>query len=184
MSRQHGAGLLLLLTAATGLAACGGEDLASTGVLVDAVPIEHHEGAVCGMLVRDQSAPRAQVLHRDGTRSFVCSIGDLMAYLQAPSPHGEAHAIMVEVMDPGEDPMDIHTGPHPWVPAAEATYVLGIRRRGIMGEPVLAYRDRETAIAAVGETAGTIVGFDELEKWWLHLLEGEGGQNEPIGGSQ
>jgi len=164
--------VLLVLTVVAGIAACGGEDATSADALQGAVPIEHHEGAVCGMIVRDQSAPRAQVLHRDGTRSFVCSIGDLLAYLQAPSPHGEPTAIMVEVMDPSEDPMESHTGPHPWVPAAEASYVLGIPRRGIMGEPVLVYRDRATAAAAVEDSAATIVGFDGLERWWLELHEG------------
>ena len=173
----------LVLAAATTLAACGGEDLATADGLPTAVPIEHHEGAVCGMIVRDQSAPRAQVLHRDGTRSFLCSIGDLLAYLQAPSPHGEALAIMVEVMDPDEDPMETHTGPHPWVPAGEATYVLGVRRKGIMGEPVLVYRDRAAAEAAVGAAAAVIVGFDGLERWWNDLHDEATGDANPVGGS-
>lgn len=148
---------------------CGESDRPAGVQAPKAVPIEIHEGAVCGMIVRDQSAPRAQVLHRDGTRSFLCSIGDLLAYLQAPSPHGAPSSIMVEVMDPSEAPMESHVERHPWIDAVDAIYVVGIPRRGIMGAPVLVYRDPQSAAVVIEGTTGTALGFDELEQWWLDL---------------
>lgn len=158
---------------------CGSGEEGPAPLALEAFPIEHHEGAVCGMIVRDQSAPRGQVLHRDGTRSFVCSIGDLLAYLQAPSPHGAAATILVEVMDPDEDPMENHREPHPWVPAAEAVYVVGIPRRGIMGEPVLVYRDWHSAEQVTRGTSAALLDFKELEQRWRDRNNGDRGEGEP-----
>jgi nitrous oxide reductase accessory protein NosL len=78
-----------------------------------AAPLLDQEDAVCGMLVREQSAPRGQVVHRDGTRFFFCSLGDMLVHIGAPFPHGRPQAIFVEVLKPEEDPMQSHTGEHP-----------------------------------------------------------------------
>jgi len=134
------------------------------------VALTDQEDEVCGMLVREQSAPRSQVIHRDGTRFFFCSLGDMLVHLGAPSPHGRSEAVFVEVMDPGEDPMQTHTGEHPWVPAAEAVYVVGIARHGIMGEPVLVYADRPAAERVAGRSTGAqILDLAGLRDWWRAL---------------
>jgi len=137
-------------------------------VVIDPSPqaISNQEGAVCGMLVRDQSAPRAQLLHRDGERAFLCSIGDLLAYLEVPSPHGAPVAIQVEVMDPAEDPLLSHPDPHPWVAAEEAVYVVGVARERIMGRPVMVYRDVADAQRAAAGASARMLDFTELKRWW------------------
>ena len=56
-----------LLSIATAIAlstACGPRDDRSAADAHHATAIADHECAACGMLVRDQSAPRAQVVHR------------------------------------------------------------------------------------------------------------------------
>lgn len=131
------------------------------------IAIADQEDAVCGMLVREQSAPRAQVVHRDGERAFFCSIGDLLVYLDAPSPHGPVREIFVEVMDAGEDPAKHHTGPHPWHGARSATYVVGVERPAIMGEPVLAYADPAEARRVAEAHAGArVLEFEALLERW------------------
>jgi len=154
------------------LVACGEEPHADGGKPHEAALIQGQEGAVCGMIVRDQSAPRGQVLHRDGERAYLCSIGDLLAYLDVPSPHGKPELVLVEVMDPSEDPMEAHLGPHPWVPASEPFYVVGIPRRGIMGEPVLVYRTEEEAAQVTAGTSARTLRFDGLQLWWAGLEQG------------
>jgi nitrous oxide reductase accessory protein NosL len=151
------------------LMACGDEQAARGGLPTEALVIDDQEGAVCGMIVSDQSAPRGQVVHRDGHRAFLCSIGDLLAYLDVPSPHGAPEAVLVEVMDPGEDPMETHLGEHPWLPASEAVYVVGIPRRGIMGKPVLVYQSEEEAAQIMVGTEARALRFAELEDWWRSL---------------
>lgn len=167
---RHRIGLVAVLVLS--IAACGPAEEAGESVSVAPVAIDDQEGAVCGMLVRDQSAPRAQVIHRDGERSFLCSIGDLLAYLEVPSPSGEALEVLVEVMEPDEDPLASHPEPHPWMRAADAVYVIGIPRRGIMGEPVLVYVDIETAEQVTAGTSARIVDFAELQRWWAARDDG------------
>ena len=160
-----------IVGAALALAACGVDAPEHAAAPHEPVPIGSHEGAVCGMVVREQSAPRAQVAHRDGERAFLCSIGDLLAYLQVPSPHGAPEAVLVEAMDPAEDPLEIHLGEHPWIAAAEAYYVVGIPRRSIMGEPVLVYRSADEAAEVARRPGARVLRFAELERWWLELEE-------------
>mgnify|MGYP001825790677 CR=1 FL=1 len=147
------------------LVACGDATPERAPGAVGPEPIADHAGAVCGMLVRDQSAPRGQVRHRDGERAHLCSIGDLLAYLEAPSPHGRPEDVWVEVMDPEEDPWDVHPEAHPWVLAQDAIYVVGVRRRQIMGPPVLVYRDRPSAERVAG-SEGRVLAYPELVAWW------------------
>jgi nitrous oxide reductase accessory protein NosL len=150
------------------LLGCGPADEGDVEGRHQAVALDEQEDEVCGMLVREQSAPRSQVIHRDGSRFFFCSLGDMLVYLSAPSPHGRVEAVFVEVMDPGEDPMQSHTGVHPWVAAADAIYVVGIERPAIMGDPVLAYADRSQAERAMQAHRGAkMLDMAGLRDWWI-----------------
>jgi copper chaperone NosL len=147
--------------------ACGGEPATSAGSSAAGESLDDQECAVCGMLVRDQPAPRARIVHRDGTEVFTCSLGDLLVHLSVPSPHGHAATVRVEVLAPDEDPADRDRGAHAWVDADDASYVVGVERRGIMGPPVLAYAKRVDAERAASGHDGAHV-FDRagLEAWW------------------
>ena len=155
--------LLVLVLLAGG---CGDAPGAGGSIGLEPAALADQEGAVCGMIVRDQSAPRGQVMHRDGERSFLCSIGDLLAYLEAPSPHGAPARVLVEVLQPTQDPAESHTGAHPWITAEEGIYVVGIERKRIMGAPVLVYRDRAAAEQVIAGTSAKILSWDELGPWW------------------
>jgi copper chaperone NosL len=152
---------------ALSLLACTPADEGADGSTHEPIALSDQQGEVCGMFVREQSAPRSQILHSDGSRFFFCSIGDMLVHLGAPSPHGRAKAIFVEVLQPEQDPSQPHFGPHPWVPAADAFYVVGIDRPGIMGAPVLTYAARSEAEHVAAQHAGTQI-FDaaELREWW------------------
>lgn len=163
------AGTTAALTALALLACAAAEDGDAPGSH-QAVALAHQEDEVCGMLVREQPAPRGQVVHRDGSRFFFCSLGDMLVHLGAPSSHGRAEASFVEVLEPGEDPLQVRTGPQPWVSADDAIYVVGIERPGIMGEPVLAYADRSEAERVAEQHPGARV-LDQigLREWWRSL---------------
>jgi len=125
------------------------------------------EGAVCSMVVSEQPAPRAQVLHRDGTRLFLCGIADLLIHLDSPSPHGMPVEIYVEAMEIDEDPREISRGEHEWIRAESAIYRIGDERPPIiMGAPVMVYRDREEAGEAISHGPTVILEFEELQHWW------------------
>jgi nitrous oxide reductase accessory protein NosL len=168
MPRAHRATTAFLFAfALAGSSGCGPDEPSRSLASFDPVPIEAQEDPVCGMLVRNQSAPRAQVRHRDGTSLAFCSLGDLLVHLSAPSRHGEVIDTYVEVMHPDEDPMESHTGTHPWAPAADVFFVVGVARRGIMGPPILSYRDAATATAVVQTQPGAQrLDFEGLRRWW------------------
>ncbi len=152
------------------LLSCGPTDEGDIGLPHQAVALDDQEDEVCGMLVREQSAPRSQVVHRDGSRFFFCSLADMLVHLSAPSPHGRTESVFVEVMKPEEDPMRTHTGIHPWVPAEDAVYVIGIERRGVMGEPVLVYAGRSEAERAMqGHNGARMLNLSGLRDWWKDL---------------
>jgi nitrous oxide reductase accessory protein NosL len=122
------------------------------------------------MLVRAQAAPRGQVLHRDGTTLFLCSIGDLLVHLSAPSPHGRVVEVFVEVMEPLAELPEPRTGPHPWLPASQAVFVIGIERPNIMGESVLVYRDHAAAAEVTERNPEALaLDFEALQSWWQGL---------------
>ncbi len=148
--------MILLL----GLLACSSPQAAPASL--EPVEIGLAECAVCGMVVREQPAPRAQVLHRDGERAHLCSIGDLRAHLAAPSPHGKAQGVWVEALPTGIAPAELGSAPRPWQRAESAGYVLGVPRAGVMGEAVLSYASAEEALAEAARLSGRTASWAEL----------------------
>jgi copper chaperone NosL len=158
-----------LLLVAVLLCVVGCQDKASTSAAAaaSAVAIGDDECATCAMVVREQPAPRAQVVRRDGTRQMFCSIGDMLQSLQAPSPHGTAVATFVEVLDPEKDPSQTSAEPRPWALAQSASYVVGVPRKGVMGPPVLAYATRAQAEGVAKRRSGHTRDWDTLQKTLL-----------------
>jgi len=132
-------GALLLALACTG----GASD--AEAVNTAAAPHTTAQCDVCAMTVAEQPAPRGQVVYRDGARAHFCSLGELRAALQAPSPHGNAVATYVEALPDGFDPAANATAPLPWIPAEDAWYVFGTERPLVMGLPVLSFADEAAA---------------------------------------
>jgi nitrous oxide reductase accessory protein NosL len=143
-------------------AACSRGSSSAAEVDLHAEHIDGQECGACGMIVREQSAARAQLVHRDGTRHFFCSIGDLLAYLEAPSPHGAVRATYVETLDPVADPREFSVAPRPWVPAESAHFVTGVAKPRVMGRPVLVFETAEAASAAAKQYGGTVVPWRDL----------------------
>ncbi|MGE0324740.1 MAG: nitrous oxide reductase accessory protein NosL [Polyangiaceae bacterium] len=136
----------------------------SSSAAASAAPIDTAECAACGMVVREQPAPRAQLVHRDGTRAYFCSIGDLTQYLLAPSAHGNPEHIFVEVLASSADPSEPKTGSHVWKPAQDAFYVVGVERPGVMGAPVLSYASEGEATSSARRFHGKLRNFEQLRQ--------------------
>ncbi len=146
------------------LAACSGDrPAAPTQPTIEAVETGVAECAACGMVVREQPAPRGQVVHRDGHRAHFCSIGDMVQYLRAPSPHGKVQAAFVELLEPAADPKRTDRATRPWSAAEEASYVVGVHRDGIMGPPVLTYADPSAAGEVARKHGGAVRTWQALQ---------------------
>lgn len=157
-----GALLLLLGAHVTG---CRSDHGGSTpAAQASAAPFKGAECGACGMVVREQPAPRGQLVYHDGTRIFFCSVGDLVQYMQSPSPHGSVERVYLEALDPKADPGHPSTAPRPWVGAEKAAFVLGVKRAHIMGEPVLVYASKADARKVAERYGGRLVTWEATQK--------------------
>lgn len=132
--------------------------------LVTPQPIGHSECAACGMVVREQPAPRIQVVHRDGERAYFCSIGDSLHYLADKNSHGEAAAVYVEVLESVMDPQLRDTDEKEWLLVSETAFVTGVARSGIMGEPVLSFRSVSAAEEAAKRHGGAVATWADVQR--------------------
>jgi len=164
--RRRPAAWIALAVAALALLACDRPDRSSAVAPGAPEAIGDQECAVCGMIVREQPAPRGQVVHRDGTRLFFCSVSDLLAYLEVPSPHGRAVDVFVERSLPGEDPRVGSVEPHPWMRAQDAFYAVGGEGPRRMGEPVVVTATREEAERVARTVGARALDFEALDAWW------------------
>jgi nitrous oxide reductase accessory protein NosL len=114
------------------------------------------------MVVREQLPPRVQIVHRDGKRVFLCALSEVDAYLSAPSPHGKAAEVLVEVLPPDEDPTGVDASPRKWVAAKSAHFVLGGPKRRVMGASILAYEDAEAAQKMASQYGGVVGNFEAV----------------------
>jgi nitrous oxide reductase accessory protein NosL len=122
------------------------------------------ECAVCGMTVMEQPSPRAQVVHRKGEHRFLCSVSDLRAYLQAPSPLGKPLATYVEVLGAGFDPTSKSVASERWFPAEKAIYVFGAERPEVMGLPALTFSELHAAESVAGRMGTAPLGWEALAR--------------------
>jgi nitrous oxide reductase accessory protein NosL len=118
--------------------------------------------SACGMVVREQPAPRGQVVYRDGSREFLCAIDDLVRFLEVPSSKGKPVKIFAEVMADGHDITDMDASAKPWIEAGKLFFVTGIERGGVMGAPALTYQTEAAAKKAAGKYNGKVVSFETL----------------------
>lgn len=140
--------------------ACGNADVRAQAQDQAPEPIADAECGSCGMIVREQLSPRAQVVHHDGTHVWFCSIADLVAYLGTPTPHGRVEQIWVETL-PADFSLDASdVSDRPWASAASATYVLGVTRM-VMGTPVLAFATEAEARTVAERVHGRVASWDE-----------------------
>ena len=153
--RKH-ATIMLWAVLVTG---CNNRGTAIPQAAITAASMTNAECGACSMVVAEQPAPRAQLVHRDSTRKFFCSLSCMAHYLAAPSPHGEAKAILVEQYDPQADPKQTDRKACPWIPAKAASYVVGIERPGVMGTPALSFQHRAEAETFARQHKGRVVDF-------------------------
>ena len=153
----------ILILCILALAACKSDNTTSTEqAAVVAKDVETETCSACGMVVREQPAPRGQVVYRDGSREFLCAIDDLVRFLDVPSAKGKPVKIFAEVMADGHDITDMDASAKPWGEVDKVFFVTGIERGGVMGAPALTYQTEEAAKKSAGKYNGKVVSFETL----------------------
>jgi len=153
----------ILILCILALAACKNENTTSSELkAVVAKHVETETCAACGMVVREQPAPRGQVVYRDGSREFLCAIDDLVRFLEVPSSKGKPVKIFAEVMSDDHDIANMDASTKPWVEVEQLFFVTGVERGGVMGAPALTYQTEAAAKKAAGKYNGKVVSFETL----------------------
>ncbi|MCF6282476.1 MAG: nitrous oxide reductase accessory protein NosL [Candidatus Polarisedimenticolaceae bacterium] len=125
---------------------------------------DESECEACAMYVSEQPAPRGQLIYRDGSRRFFCSVGDLLSFLTIPSSLGRAIEIWVEGMPADMAPATNSTTLQPWVNIHQASFVTGIKRAGVMGMPAISFASREDAETFISQHGGELNNWAALKK--------------------
>ncbi len=155
--------LFRLVLVSLAIGCTSGGDVEESASL-DPLPLDGTECEACGMTVEEQPSPRGQVIHRDGTHAFFCSLADMATYLESPSPHGSAIGQFVEVMPADVEPADTDFEQRPWVDARVASFVVGDFERPVMGRPILSF-DSDTDAAGVStRLSGQMVEWDSISE--------------------
>ncbi|SDO42276.1 copper chaperone NosL [Halomonas shengliensis] len=151
--------LPLLLISALLLAACGDSE---PEALAAAQPIEEGDSChVCGMLIDEHPGPKGQAfMAAQGEALKFCSTMDLFAFLKQPENETQvSHAYVHDVAAaPWATPDD-----EAFVPASEATYVVGHDQRGAMGHTLASFADEADAVAFREAHGGELVSFAEID---------------------
>lgn len=152
------------------LIACTGQPTAERTSAVAPEGLTGQSCAVCGMIAREQPPPRGQVRHRDGTHLHFCSLGDMRAHIQAPSPHGAVTDSWVEALPAGYERADRSRAPLTWIPAEQASYVVGFERPRVMGVPALSFEMVSDATEAARRVGGRVVDWPAMRTTPAHQI--------------
>lgn len=126
--------------------ACGQSEPGAKGSNLKPEPFDTEECHVCSMVVREQPAPRGQLIHRDGTRLYFCSISGMIQHMHTPSPHGKIEMTWVEIAPADISPQDMSFDPKPWWLLEDSFFVTGIKRKGTMGKPIMCFGGKQEAL--------------------------------------
>ena len=102
--------------------------------------------AVDGMILRDYDGPKAQILWRDGRRTFYCEARE--AFAEWSDRIRRKRILEFYVQDFADRPWGHYPG-H-WIRAGEAVFVIESEMRGAMGSSFVSFRDPEHAAAFRG----------------------------------
>ncbi len=149
----------LALIALIALAACKEE----ARVAPDPVPMTQEAlGYFCQMNIADHGGPKGQI-HLAGHLQplFFAQARDVVAYLK--TPEREAEIVAVYVSDMGAAPSWRHPGDSNWIPADQATYVVGADVAGGMGAPeIVPFANAQAANDFIATYGGSQMSLDQI----------------------
>lgn len=147
------------LIALIALAACKEE----ARVVPDPVPMTREAlGYFCQMNIAEHGGPKGQI-HLAGNLQplFFAQARDVVAYLKTPEREAEITAVYVS--DMGAAPSWRHPGDSNWIPADQATYVVGAGVAGGMGAPeIVPFANAQAANDFIATYGGSLMSLDQI----------------------
>lgn len=111
-----------------------------------------------GMSLKDYPGPKAQIIYADGQTDFFCdTLGLFSVYLR---PEHDHKVSVMYVQDMGAADWQHPVG-H-WIDAKQATYVVGSKKLGAMGQTFASFANESDAARFVKSEGGKEYHFDQI----------------------
>jgi copper chaperone NosL len=111
-----------------------------------------------GMSLKDYPGPKAQIIYADGRTDFFCdTLGLFSVYLR---PEQDRKVSVMYVQDMGAADWQRPAG-H-WVDAKQATYVVGSKKPGAMGQTFASFANENDAAQFAKTEGGKLYHFDQI----------------------
>jgi copper chaperone NosL len=111
-----------------------------------------------GMSLKDYPGPKAQIIYADGQTDFFCdTLGLFSVYLR---PEHDRKVSVMYVQDMGAADWQHPVG-H-WIDAKQATYVVGARKLGAMGQTFASFANEGDAVRFAKTEGGKLYRFDQI----------------------
>ena len=154
-----GAGTLLALLLAVGLAGCGEKEEVEQAL----EPVAFHDSDechVCGMIISDFPGPKGQAVDKGGVKKF-CSTAEMLGWWLQPENRLLDAKLYVHDMGRSvwEKPDDSHL-----IDATSAYYVVGTSLKGAMGASLATFADEQAAKRLAEEHGGRVLRFDQIDQ--------------------
>jgi thiamine biosynthesis lipoprotein len=114
--------------------------------------------AADGMILRDHAGPKAQILWRDGRRTFYCEARE--AFAEQLNRIRSKRIVAFYVQDFADRAWASY--PDHWIRAKDAVFVIGSEKRGAMGSSYVSFLDPAHADAFVAQYGGRQLRLDEF----------------------
>ncbi len=121
----------------------------------------------CNMNLSEHPGPKGQIFVKDDPKPFwFASVHDLFSFVMLGDTPKALAALYVN--DMGKANNWDQPEPGTWIDARTATYVIGSRKRGGMGEDeAVPFADKQAAERFAQENGGRLVSFDEMPRDYI-----------------
>jgi copper chaperone NosL len=124
-----------------------------------------HACATCGMIVVDQTGPKAEILYDKDKMAAFCSLSDMFIfYLQPDRPINIRAIYAQELSDDAKTPAT-------WIDGESAYYVYGKEIIGHMGMTLIPFKDESKAKDYAAKNKGNITRIDRVTLSMIGLNE-------------
>lgn len=125
----------------------------------NAIPLtREHVCALDGMILMDHAGPKAQIIWKDGKRTFYCDVREAFTVWLDPIQQKRINQFFIQNFDSLE--WGAHTGN--WINAKAAYFVIDSRKRGAMGLSYVPFSKKSEAETFQKKEGGKVVTFDEM----------------------
>ncbi len=132
---------------------------ATTNVTSSAIDLTRKSAcALDGMILMDYSGPKAQILWKDGKRTYYCDTTEGFSVWLDPIQQERIKAFYVQNYD--NAPWDAYKGR--WVDAKDPWYVINSKKLGAMGVSYIPFLQKKDAISFQKKYGGKLLQFKQI----------------------